>query len=280
MIAPPRESPPKRQLGWVVLLAFGLAIVPGSSLAQTETVTEVPSRGHLIRALMIRPSDPVGSVILLAGGHGKLDISPDGRIGWGAGNQLVRTRAAYARAGFVTLVPDIAPDLKTPTGVVERYRFSPPHGRDIGALVQAMRRIRPPVVLIATSRGAVSAGAALAHASGAARPDALVLTAAMLVSIGDRQPNFQMAIGNDPARARLPLLVVGHKKDRCRHTLAATIDRFTAWHGGKVDVVLLDGPAGTGDPCDAHSAHGFVGINQEVVDTVANWIKGRNLAGR
>jgi len=275
-----QKAPPRRRVRPAVSLTLCVALTATPSLAQTETVTEVPSRGQAIRALLIKPADPVGSVILLAGGHGKLDIGPDGRIGWGAGNQLVRTRAAYARAGFVTLVPDIAPDLKTPTGVVERYRFGPPHGRDIGALVQAMRRIKPPVVLIATSRGAVSAGAALAHASGAARPDALVLTAAMLVSIGDRQPNFQMAIGNDPARTRLPLLVVGHKKDRCRHTLAATIDRFRAWQGGKVDVVLLDGPAGTGDPCDAHSAHGFVGINQEVVDTVANWIKGRNLAGR
>ena len=143
-----------------------------------------------------------------------------------------------------------------------------------------MRGVKPPVVLIATSRGAVSAGAALAQASGAARPDALVLTAAMLVSIGDRQPHFQMAIGNDPARARLPLLVVGHKKDRCKYTLASTIDRFTAWHGGKVDVVVLDGPVGTGDPCDAHSAHGFAGINDQLVDTVTNWIKGRNLSGR
>ena len=38
-------------------------------------------------------------------------LTREGRIGWGGGNQLVRTRADYARAGFLTLVPDIAPDL-------------------------------------------------------------------------------------------------------------------------------------------------------------------------
>jgi hypothetical protein len=243
-------------------------------------VVEVSSRGQSIRALLITPARPIGSVILLAGGHGRLDIAPDGRLGWGAGNQLVRTRAAYARAGFVTLVPDIAPDLKTPSGVVERYRFSPPHGQDLAALVRHMRGIKAPVVLVATSRGAVSAGAALARASGSGRPDAVVLTAAMLVPSGDRAPHFQMAIGNDPARARLPLLVVGHRKDACKYTLPATIDRFTAWHGGKVDVVLLDGPAGTGDPCEARSAHGFAGIDQQVVDAVTNWIKARKLPGR
>jgi hypothetical protein len=261
-------------------LAFCLAGIAQSALAQSQSVMEVQSRGQTIRALLLKPAQPVGSVILLAGGHGKLDIGPEGRLGWGAGNQLVRTRADYARSGYATLVPDIAPDLKTPTGGVARYRFSPPHGRDLGALVQAMRAIKAPVVLVATSRGTVSAGAALAHTSGPARPDAVVLTAAMLVPIGDRQPNFQVALGNDPAQAQLPLLVVGHKKDRCRHTLASTIDRFTAWHGGRVDVVLLDGPAGTGDPCEARSAHGFAGIDDQVVATVTSWIKGRNLSGR
>ena len=261
-------------------LAVCLAIAAAPSLAQTQTVTEVQSRGQAIRALLIQPANPTGSVILLAGGHGNLDISRDGRLGWGAGNQLVRTRGAYARAGFATLLPDIAPDLKKPGGGgVERYRFSPPHGQDIGALVRHMRGIKPPVVLVATSRGAVSAGNALAHASGPARPDAMVLTAAMLVPIGDRQPNFQMASGG-PARAQLPLLVVGHKKDACKYTLAAAIDRFTAWHGGKVDVVVLDGPAGVGDPCEARSAHGFVGIEGRLVATITNWIKARNLTGR
>jgi hypothetical protein len=277
VIAPLGVSRPEGQL---MRFALCLAVAATPSLAQTETVTEVQSRGQAIRALLIKPADPVGSVILIAGGHGKLDIGPDGRLGWGGPNQLVRTRAAYARSGFATLVPDIAPDLKTPTGVVERYRFSPPHGQDIGALVRYMRGLKPPVVLIATSRGAVSAGAALAQASGATRPDALVLTAPMLVSVGDRSPHFQMAIGNDPARARLPLLVVGHKKDGCKHTHVSTFDRFTAWHGGKVDVVVLDGPAGTGDPCGAHSAHGFAGINEQLVETVVTWIKGRKLTGR
>jgi hypothetical protein len=213
----------------------------------------------------------------LAGGHGKLDLSPAGKVGWGAGNQLVRTRAAYASAGFATLVPDIAPDMKTATGVVDRYRFSPPHGQDIGALVQYMRAIKAPVVLVATSRGAVSAGAALAQASAAARPNAVVLTAAMLVSVGNRAPHFQMAIGDDRRRAQLPLLVVGHRKDRCAFTSPATIDRFKAWHGGKVDVVMLDGPEGTGDPCEARSAHGFAGIDDKVVAAVTGWIKARNL---
>jgi hypothetical protein len=257
------------------IVALALSLASLSALAQSEQAVEIESRGQKIRAILLEPANPVGSVILLAGGHGRLDISPAGQIGWGKGNQLVRTRAAYARAGFATLVPDIAPDLKTASGVKNGYRFSAEHGRDIGALVAYMRAKKAPVTLIATSRGAVSAGAALAAATGAARPDALVLTAPMLMQIDDRAPSFQKAIHDDPERARLPLLVVGHKKDACLYTKSPVIDRFKAWIGGRLDIVMLDGPAGRGDPCEAESAHGFAGIDDEVVEMVSGWIKKR-----
>jgi hypothetical protein len=256
------------------IVALALSLVSLSALAQSEQAVEIESRGQKIRAILLEPANPVGSVILLAGGHGRLDISPAGQIGWGKGNQLVRTRAAYARAGFATLVPDIAPDLKTAGGGVKSgYRFSAEHGRDIGALVAYMRVKKAPVTLVATSRGAVSAGAAMAVATGVARPDALVLTSPMLMQIDERAPSFQKAIHNDPDRARLPLLVVGHKKDACLYTKASIIDRFKAWMGGRLDVVMLDGPAGQGDPCEAESAHGFAGIDAVVVETVSGWIK-------
>ena len=50
--------------------------------------------------------------------------------------------------------------------------------------------------------------------------------------------------------------------------------------GGKVDVVMLDGPAGTGDPCEAASAHGFIGVDDAVVMTVTRWIAKQNLSAR
>jgi hypothetical protein len=254
--------------------ALILALAATAAQAQTETVVEIKSRGQAVRALLLKPDNPVGSVVLLAGGHGILAISPNGKIGWGAGNQLVRTRADHARAGFATIVPDAAPDMGTPAKPKDGFRWSAAHGQDIGAVVAYMRGIKAPVALVGTSRAGVAAGAALAHASGAGRPDFVVLTSAMLVPVGN-QPSFQQAIGGSPAKAQLPFLVVGHKKDACKHTLASLIDTFRKWHGGKVDVVILDGPEGHGDPCDAFSAHGFAGIDATVVSTVADWIKAR-----
>ncbi len=243
-----------------------------SAWAQSERVVDIPSRGEAIRALLLQPAQPTGSVILLAGGAGRLDIGSDGSVAALRGNQLVRTRAAYAAAGLATLVPDVAPGHKTSDGVARGYRWSAEHGRDLAALVAFMRTIRPPVVVVGTSRGAVSAGALLREADGAGRPDGMVLTAPMLMPTAERQPSFHDAIGGTPDRARLPLLVVGHVRDACRVTTPASIVTFRAWHGGPVDVVMLDGPDGTGDPCEARSAHGFAGIDSDVVATVTRWI--------
>ena len=241
--------------------------------AQTEKVVEIPSRGVKVRALLSEPANPVGSVVLLAGGQGILAISPDGKIGWGAGNQLVRTRAAYARAGFATIVPDAAPDMGTQKSPRNGFRWSAEHGRDIGAVVAYMRKIKEPVAIVGTSRAAVATGAALAHTTGPARPDMVVLTAPMLMPFGN-QPSFHLAMGGNPARAQLPFLVVGHKKDACAHTLVSSFEPFRKWHGGKVEVLVLDGPPGSGDPCDAQAAHGFAGIDGEVVAAVTGWITG------
>ena len=264
-----------RAILWVVIALAANT----SALAQSERVVEIPSRGQNVRALLIMPDNPVGSVILLAGGHGKLDLAPNGAIGWGRGNQLVRTRAAYAAAGFITMVPDIAPDLKTSMGVVQGYRYGDPHARDIGAIVAYLRRMKAPVVLAGTSRGSVSASNAAARLSGAQRPDALALTAPMLVTVPGA-PSVQSAAGNDPGRLKLPMLVVGHRKDTCRYTLPASITTFKIWYaadGGTFDTVLLDGPEGSGDPCEARAAHGFAGIDGQVVAAVTGWIRKQNL---
>jgi hypothetical protein len=257
-----------------LLLTPLFAVMSLCAQAQTEKVVEIPSRGVKVRALLSVPSNPVGSVVLLAGGHGVLALSADGRIGWGAGNQIVRTRAAYARAGFAVIVPDAAPDMGTPKAPKNGFRWSAEHGQDIGAVVAYMRKIKEPVAIVGTSRAAVATGAALAHSTGPARPDMVVLAAPMLMPYG-KQPSFHLAMKGNPARAQLPFLVVGHKKDACQYTLVSTFEPFQKWHGGKVEITVLDGPEGTGDPCEAQAAHGFVGIDGEVVATVSNWIKAR-----
>ncbi len=244
--------------------------------ARGEDVADIPTRpGIKVRVLIERPARPVGSVVLLAGGHGNLDLGPGGKIGWGAGNQLVRSRAGYARAGFVTVVSDIAPDLKEGSTGVSGYRWSEAHAKDIGALVAHLRTIAAPVYLVGTSRAALSVGNAVVRLGGPERPDAVVITAGLLTHVNDRQPSVERSVGG-LQRITLPVLIVQHENDECVYTPAANVGRFKAMltAAPRVDIVMLKGgSAGRGHPCEAMSAHGFIGLDDEVVKTVTDWLK-------
>lgn len=260
----------------VVLLGFIVGLTATFGAKAQEPTVEVASRNQKIRAILLKPEKPVASVILLVGGHGQMDIARNGAIKWGRGNQLVRTRADYLKQGFAVLVPDIAPDWKGPESKpVNGYRWNARHGADIGALVAYMRTIAEPVVLVGTSRAGVTAGVALLVSDGKNRPDYVVLTAPMLMP-AKNQPSFQQAIQGNVQKAQIEMLLIGHKKDQCEYTLPASIDAFRKWRGGeKLEVLLLDGPQGTGHPCEARSAHGFAEIDDQVVKAVSDWIKSR-----
>jgi hypothetical protein len=258
-------------------LAATLAFfAPTAAADANEQVVEIATRpGQRVRALVLDPDKPAGSVILLAGGHGNLALTKDGRIGWGRANQLVRTRADYARNGFLTLVPDIAPDLKRGQGVKQRYRFSAEHAADIGALVAHLRAIAPPVYLVGTSRAALSVANAAVRLAGPKRPDAIVITSGMLMPVDLYQPSVAATIGG-LARMTQPVLLVSHADDACAYTQARSARAFKAQltRAAKVDIALLrGGPAGSGEPCEAFGHHGFFGQDAEVVTTVTNWLK-------
>ena len=262
-------------LGLVGLILAGIVCIR-PALAQNEQVIEVPTRGQKMRALLLTPANPAGSIILLAGGHGNLALGKDGKLGWGAGNQLVRTRAGYAKAGFVTAVPDIAPDLKQGDGGVPRYRWSDVFARDIGALVKHLRGLKEPVYLVGTSRAALSVAKAGVTLSGAEAPDAIVITAGMLVHFSDKQPSAERSVGS-LGRITQPTFIVYHQKDGCAYTPASSANKAKALLTGakKVDVkILTGGSAGSGDPCEARSHHGFEGQDDEVVQVVTGWLKG------
>jgi hypothetical protein len=93
-----------------------------------ETVTIGGSR-----AVLIKPATPRASVILMPGGSGAINPGEHGEINGLKGNQLVRTRSAYAARGLAVLVVDASVDL--PSAV--RY----------------MAAIKRPVTVVATSRG-------------------------------------------------------------------------------------------------------------------------------
>jgi hypothetical protein len=224
------------------LCALGLLALP--ALAD-ETVTVGGAQ-----AALIKPSGAAkGSIILMAGGDGRLNIGPNGAIGSLKGNQLVRTRHAYAERGFAVLVPDA--------------------NVDVAAAVKYMAGIAKPVTLAGTSRGTQRSAEGIAAG---ARPDALVLTSGFLSPQSGEHVNRHVIklIGGSPGV--LPrTLVVHHRHDGCRHTLPSGVQPFLDWSKGKATVTWLDGGANNGDPCQAGGHHGFAGLDAQVVDAVAKF---------
>ncbi len=220
--------------------------------AQSEPAVTTVSVGG-VEAVLIKPTKPIGSIILLAGGDGRIGVEGGGVIKR-QGNQLVRTRMAYAKKGFAVLVPDV--------------------GYDLSALVGLMKTIKRPVTVAGTSRGTQRGAEGIASG---ARPDKLVLTSGFLsdASMGEPPGNARrrsernaVSILGSPGLLP-PTLVVHHRQDRCWATSPAGVAPFVAWAGGKARAVWIEGGEETGDPCEAQGHHGFRGVDQKVVEAVS-----------
>lgn len=225
------------RLGLAVMLA---AFAGGSALAD-ETVSIGGSR-----AVLIKPAAPRASVILMPGGDGAIRAGDQGDIHGLMGNQLVRTRKAYAARGLAVLVADANTDLKS--------------------AVDYMAAIKRPVTVIATSRGTIRAAEGIARG---AQPNALVLTSGFLSPESGSGNNVMSILGSPSALPRT--LVIHHRQDSCRSTLPAGVDPFIKWSAGKARVSWVSGGKEEGDPCEAGGHHGFNGLDSQIVGMAAGF---------
>jgi hypothetical protein len=232
-----------KKYGWMSCLgaaAIFAGLICAPAMAD-ETVTIGGSR-----AVLIRPKAPRASVILMPGGDGNIRPGEQGDIHGLTGNQLVRTRHAYAARGLAVLVVDA--------------------GTDLAGAVQYMAAIKRPVTVIGTSRGTVRAAQGIA---GGARPDALVLTSGFLSPDSGSGQNVMSILGSPASLPRT--LVIHHSQDSCRATLPAGVDPFIKWSGGRARVVWISGGRSEGDPCEAFAHHGFNGQDAQIVGIAAGF---------
>jgi len=66
-------------------------------------------------------------------GNGGLQIGANGRLGWGAGNFLVRTRALFAAHGLLVAVIDAPSDKQRPR-FLSGHRQRPDHAAGVRAV--------------------------------------------------------------------------------------------------------------------------------------------------
>lgn len=247
----------------------GVRLLSGTAWAETTSkIVDIESRpGVSQRFLLLLPEKPFASVILLAGGDGNLDISPEGNFGWGASNFLVRSRGLFAKAGFVVAVMDISSAFKT-AETRRGFRGSEGHARDIAAVGQYLRKIQGPVWVVGTSRGTISAANA-AIRLGQGDLDGIVLTSSVT--------RGKFSLSDLPAdRIRIPTLLIHNSWDQCDECpfsdAKALKDRLA--NAPKVEFVEISGgDTPKSKPCDALSYHGFLGKEEKVVEAIARWIQ-------
>jgi hypothetical protein len=211
-------------------------------------------------------------VILFAGCHGGLRLAPDGKIGWGAGNFLVRTRQMLA-AQSVNVATLDAPSDRQGEPFLNGFRQTREHAADVKAVIATLRQQQAgvPVWLMGTSRGTQSvAYLATELPRDAGGPDGVVLTSTILT-----ERRGSRAVPGMPLQfIKVPVLVVHHKDDGCDHCrytdLPLLTEKLTA--APRKEVIVVEGGATRGDPCEAFAHHGYNGIEQDVITKIAAWI--------
>ena len=257
------------KLKWLFGAAL-LALLAHAQAQVVQKVVDIPTRpGVTQRMLVLAPPEPKAAVVLIPGGHGGLQMFPNGSMKWGEGNFLVRTRQLFAEQALLVAVID-APSDRQAAPFLQGFRQKPEHAADLKAVIAWLREsAKVPVWLVGTSRGTQSAGYVATELSGPEGPDGVVLSSTILTDDKGR-PVPAMPLG----RIRVPVLVVHHEQDGCTHCafseIPALMGKLTS--ATRSQLLSFKGGNNQGDACEAMAYHGFNGLEKDVVQQTAAWI--------
>jgi len=285
--APASTGAPREQWRWswarALFVIASLCVVAGTARdhpawANAERRIDLETRPGVTQSFYLaEPDAPARATLLLfAGGEGVLkELKPPDLA---HGNFLVRARGLFLAEGFAVAVIDVPSDH---AGGLGDFRFRAEHADDIAAVVTWLRHnpSNPertmPVWLVGTSRGTLSAANAAVRVPGVA---GLVLTSTVMREPGRQAGGRQFgSIFTIPlAELRMPVLVVHHRADACAacpfDDTAALMQRFSAAPVAELIPVEGGTPPRSG-PCEALSAHGYLGIEAPVVAAIGAWIR-------
>jgi hypothetical protein len=271
--------------------ALALSLLPAlAALAQAEPQSQAPIAvavrpGVTIKYLALTnpKASPTKAVILFAGGHGLLNLQSQGTIGSDlALNFLVRSRHRFVERNLFTAVIDTPNQVRIDGNV----RLSPQYAQDIGRVIEDVRgRLGKDgkVWLVGTSTGSMSAVSvaaqlprrAAAGSDNLRRPDGVILATAqtnVIKGYCGRTVFFAQL-----ATINVPVFIASHVADACGCSPpqgAAKIIAALTSAPAKHSVAYSGGsPAKSNDPCMAMTPHGFLGLEDRVVEDIAQWIR-------
>jgi hypothetical protein len=207
-------------------------------------------------------------VLLLPGGDGIIGLDSGGGVHQLGRNFLVRTLGQWVAQGFAVVLPD-APNGTSLTG----RRHLPAYADAIGRAIDFARsQAALPVWLIGTSAGTTAAVNGAAHLG--SKVSGAVLTSSATRRTG---ASGETIFDAEPGAIAVPVLVVGNEYDACADTppgdapmVLSALTRSTR----KELVMVASGQiAKRSDPCQRMSPHGYLGIEDTVVQRISEWIR-------
>jgi len=245
----------------VPLLAALTLLTAGRAAAEDRVVLQ--TRPGVTQPILFLPAaSPVASVVLFPGGVGVIANEP--------GNFLLRVRGEFAAQGISVAAIDVPSDHAI---AAIDFRASADHAQDVAAVIAFLKqKAAVPVWLVGTSNGSISAANAAVRL-GPSQASGLVLTSSVWTGGMGRVSLDKVAV---------PTLVVHNRQDACRKSSPDDAEpglrQLTA--APAKELVFVSGGIPKGNPCGGASAHGYYGIENQVVPVIVAWIKRHGPAAR
>jgi hypothetical protein len=253
--------------------AFGFcSAAPIAHAADAEAVTIDTT--FIVKTPPVRLDRPArkarASVILMTGSDGLLSLDATGTIINSTGNFLIRSADLFLRHGLNVMMADATP--AHPAGLTTGIRLSATHAAELqGFINAAQNRWGKPVWVVGTSNGSISGVTAAGFVPALAGLRGVVLTSPVTVLTIGTQPTFTLYA----SRITVPTLVVWHQDDHCTFSPPAGSAALFAQipSADKASRTFEHGHSVATDPCGAFSEHGYAGIEEEVVEKIAEFIR-------
>ena len=243
------------------------------ALAEIRTITTRP--GVTMDFLIMTPAEngQRDVLILFPGGNGagSFKLSKEGIVsGW---SFLVRSSDSFIRRGLAVVT--VNPPSDHSTGMDTGFRESAEHAEDLANLINYLeQKGYQRIFLAGNSRGtlsAVSNGIRLKNS----RLKGVILTSPL------EYDSFLRWLPLE--KLDQPVLMIHHREDICRVSPFGEAEktRDILRRHTSVDFIEVNGGAyPRSAPCDNLSAHGFFGIEDRVVQFIADWVGGRAVPER
>ncbi len=250
---------------FLVCLLVILSVTPVYALKE---VRSIQTRDGVTLSFLLRDkAETIGKtvVILFPGSDGAhpFRLEENGKVR--GNNFLVRTSKDFAQE-FTAVIVDAPSDHQS--GMDDDFRKSSEHAEDIEKLItyltlQGAERF----FLIGTSRGTLSV------ASLAAKIQNPLVRGCVLTSSLE-YAKFMRWVALDTIKK--PLMLVHHTDDACKICSfdEAIRTRDVLLKTTTVDfIAVTGGDAPKSGPCEALSAHGFLGVEEKAVKPIMEWIR-------